>query len=139
MSIRRFPTATLPLVAILLAATPATLEAAQPAQGAVVAVAEEYLVVDVEREVPGGRPATARRLFLLDRTATPAGLAPGERAAVRFTVGDDNRLHALSVARASLERDEAAPTRPLAEHVLGVLAVTGLGPQGVALLSLLDG
>ena len=122
---KRLPAA-LALALLLLPAS--ALHAAQPSRGAVVAVTDEYLVVDTE----GG----GRRLFVLDEVAAPEGLRAGDLVAVGFAVGVDNELHARSVSREEPSVPEAGERRP---GLGALLAVATLGPVGLVLASLTSG
>lgn len=122
---KRLPIA---LAFVLLLLPASTLHAAQPSRGAVVALTDEYLVVDTD-----GR---GRRLFVLDEVSAPADLRPGDRVAVGFAVGEDNELHARSVSREEAPAPEAGDRRP---GLGAVLAVASLGPVGLVLASLGSG
>lgn len=113
-------------LALALLVLPASaLHAAQPSRGAVVAVTDEYLVVDTE----GG----GRRLFVLDEATAPGDLRTGDRVAVDFAVGTDNELHARSVSREAPRVPEAGQRQP---GIGALLAVATLGPVGMVLASL---
>ena len=116
-------TAALALALLVLPAS--ALHAAQPSRGAVVAVTDEYLVVDTE----GG----GRRLFVLDEATAPGALRAGDRVAVEFAVGTDNELHARSVSREAPSVPEAGQRQ---SGVGALLAVATLGPVGMVLASL---
>ena len=122
---KRLPAA-IALALLLLPAS--TLHAGQPSRGAVVAVTDEYLVVDTD-----GR---GRRLFVLDEAAAPGDLQAGDRVAVAFAVGEDNELHARSVSHDEASAPAAGERRP---GLGAVLAIATLGPVGLVLASLTSG
>ena len=121
----RLPAA-LALALLLLPAS--ALHAAQPSRGAVVALTDEYLVVDTD-----GR---GRRLFVLDEVVAPGDLQPGDRVAVGFVVGEDNELHARSVSRVEAPGPEAGARPSGLGAVLAVATLWSAGPLGLALASL---
>ena len=103
------------------------LQAQQPARGKLVAVTPEYLVLE--------NAAGGRRLFVLEGAETAPGLQPGARVAVRFVVGDDAELRALTVS----DEGEApvVERRPGLGRLLALAAVAPLGPAGLALVPLI--
>jgi hypothetical protein len=124
MSIRHLA----PAILLSMVLSPA-LQAQQPARGTVVAVTSEYLVLE--------NAAGGRRLFVLEGAERATGLQPGEPVAVRFAVGDDAELRALSV-----RAERTAPVTesgPSLGRLLAVAALSPLGALGLALVPHIGG